>query len=136
MGVSGKVGRRKAEVDMADDKELSFEQALAAVEKIVHELEEGKVGLSQSLQKYEEGVKLLRQCYGLLEGAERKIELLTGLDAQGNPVTTPYKDQSTLEAHKQGETRSKSRTWQPPSSEGSDSPDADRPGVDDCGGVM
>jgi len=74
-----------------------FEAALAELEQIVHELEEGQIGLDDSLKRYERGVKLLRRCYGLLEGAERKIELLSGVDSQGNPVTQPLEDVSTLD---------------------------------------
>lgn len=104
------------------DRQLTFEEALAAVERIVHELEEGKVGLAESLQKYEEGVRLLRLCYGLLEGAERRIELVTGLDAQGNPVTAPYNDEASLAAQSQGKHRSQRRTWQGPGDQGGGEP--------------
>ena len=53
----------------------SFEQALASLEQIVHDLEEGRLGLAESLARYEEGVKLLKQCHGLLEprGAADRI---------------------------------------------------------------
>ena len=116
-------------------EELSFEQALAAVEKIVHDLEEGTLGLSESLQKYEEGVKLLRRCYSLLEGAERKIELLSGLDPQGNPITTPFKDQATLQTHQQREHGGPRRTAQGADG-GSEAPEIGRSDVDDSGGVV
>ena len=66
---------------------LSFEAALKRLEEIVHSLEEGDIGLQESLERYEEGVKLLRQSYELLERAERRIELFSGLDAEGNPIT-------------------------------------------------
>ena len=46
------------------------------LEKIVAELESGKLGLSDALARYEEGVKHLKGCQQLLEMAERKIELL------------------------------------------------------------
>jgi exodeoxyribonuclease VII small subunit len=71
------------------DTPPSFEQALERLEQIVACLEEGQAGLSESLAQYEEGVKLLRQCHEMLAQAERKIEVLAGLDAQGNPVTEP-----------------------------------------------
>jgi exodeoxyribonuclease VII small subunit len=76
--------------------EKTFEQALARLEEIVHLLEEGDLGLSEAMQRYEEGVKLLRQSYEMLEGAERKIELLSGVDAEGNPVTEPFDDTATF----------------------------------------
>jgi len=76
----------------------TFEQALAKLEGIVHDLEEGDLGLNEALAQYEQGVKLLRQSYDLLEGAERRIELLSGVDADGNPITQPFDDSATLES--------------------------------------
>lgn len=76
----------------------SFELALEKLEQIVHALEEGEIGLSESLEKYEEGVKLLRHCHDLLQRAERRIELLTGFDPEGNPVTQPFDDTATFAA--------------------------------------
>jgi exodeoxyribonuclease VII small subunit len=78
----------------------SFEQSLKRLEEIVHQLEEGDVGLNESLERYEEGVRLLRQAYDLLQRAERRIELLSGVDAQGNPITQPFDDTATLDAPK------------------------------------
>ena len=69
----------------ADAASPSFEEALAELDAIVHDLEEGQTGLAEALARYEQGVGLLKRCYGLLERAERRIELLTGIDAQGNP---------------------------------------------------
>jgi exodeoxyribonuclease VII small subunit len=74
----------------------SFEEALRRLEEIVHLLEEGDLGLNQALERYEEGVKLLRQSYELLNRAERRIELLSGVDAEGNPVTQPFDDTATF----------------------------------------
>ena len=72
--------------------QLSFEDALKRLEEIVHSLEEGDIGLNESLDRYEEGIKLLRQSYELLQRAERRIELLSGVDADGNPITQPFDD--------------------------------------------
>jgi exodeoxyribonuclease VII small subunit len=74
----------------------SFEQALSSLEEIVRDLEDGRLGLAELLARYEEGVKLLRQCHELLVRAERKIELLTGVDATGNPVTEAFDDEATF----------------------------------------
>jgi exodeoxyribonuclease VII small subunit len=87
-----------------------FETALARMEAIVYELEEGRIGLAEALARYEEGVGLLRQCFGLLETAERRIELLTGVDAAGNPVVEPYDDTASSERAQQGTPRSRSRS--------------------------
>jgi exodeoxyribonuclease VII small subunit len=89
----------------------SFEQALAQLERIVSSLEEGQTGLSDSLAQYEQGVQLLRQCHDLLAQAERKIEVLAGFDAQGNPVTEPFHDPGgeSLEEKAEGRSRRRSR---------------------------
>jgi exodeoxyribonuclease VII small subunit len=79
-----------------------FEDALKRLEEIVHALEEGDLGLNDSLQHYEEGVKLLRQSYDLLQRAERRIELLSGVDAEGNPITQPFDDSATFDAAQGG----------------------------------
>jgi exodeoxyribonuclease VII small subunit len=78
-----------------NDNILSFEQSLKRLEEIVHLLEEGELGLNEALARYEEGVTLLRQSYDLLQRAERRIELLSGVDAEGNPVTQPFDDTAT-----------------------------------------
>lgn len=86
---------------------VPFETALASLEQIVHDLEEGKLGLTESLARYEDGVKLLKQCYTMLEQAERRIELLAGVDAAGNPVTQPFDHEATLAADEAGMPRSR-----------------------------
>ena len=74
--------------------QLSFEAALEQLEGIVRRLEEGEIGLNEALEQYEKGVTLLRHCYDLLGKAERRIELLSGVDPEGRPVTTPMQDPS------------------------------------------
>ncbi|MEX0612007.1 MAG: exodeoxyribonuclease VII small subunit, partial [Pirellulales bacterium] len=58
-----------------DECVASFEESLEELEKIVAELESGKLGLSDALARYEQGVKHLKACQQLLEHAERKVEL-------------------------------------------------------------
>ena len=92
----------------------SFEQSLDALASIVHDLEEGQVGLAESLAKYEQGVKLLRECYELLQKAERRIELLTRVEPSGEPVTEPFDDspsaQSPSDSAQPSATRSRRRS--------------------------
>jgi exodeoxyribonuclease VII small subunit len=57
--------------------DLKFEEALARLEQIVHTLESGSLPLEESLQVFEEGIRLARRCAKYLEEAERRIELLT-----------------------------------------------------------
>ena len=85
---------------MPEETEVRFEVALARLEQIVASLERGEPDLAAALAKYETGVKLLTRCYGLLEKAERSVALLTGVDAQGNPVTAPFDATATIETEK------------------------------------
>jgi exodeoxyribonuclease VII small subunit len=54
-----------------------FETALAELEKIVKQLEEGDLPLDRSLALFERGVELSRYCHGQLGEAQRRIETLT-----------------------------------------------------------
>lgn len=56
---------------------LTFEQALEKLEKIVAEIEEGKVSLEESIERYAEGITLIEQCRSILDQAEQKIQLLS-----------------------------------------------------------
>lgn len=54
----------------------TFESSLAALERIVRELERGELPLEKSLELFEEGVRLSRECQERLNAAERRIEVL------------------------------------------------------------
>ena len=60
--------------------ELSFEDSLAELQRIVEELEQGALGLEESMRRFEQGIAFLRGCYKTLEEAKQKIEILTGTD--------------------------------------------------------
>ncbi|MEC8799430.1 MAG: exodeoxyribonuclease VII small subunit [Planctomycetota bacterium] len=74
-------------------KKLSFEEAYAELEQVVHSLESSQLGLSESLALYQKGVGCLKVCHQALEKAERKIELLTGVGDDGEPETEDFDDQ-------------------------------------------
>ncbi len=74
----------------------SFEQTLHRLEEIVTLLEEGKIGLDEALARYEEGVGLLRKAYQLLDGAQRRISLLSGVDSEGSPILRPMEDAASF----------------------------------------
>ena len=86
---------------------------MAELEEIVHALEDGEIGLSESLARYEKGVALLRQCYNMLDGAQRRIEMLTAVDSEGRPVVTPVDDAALTLAEK-ADRRSRRRSSQEP----------------------
>lgn len=64
-------------------KELKLEDALKRLADIVKALEQNDAALDDSLKLFEEGVSLTRACHSKLSEAERKIELLTKVSAQG-----------------------------------------------------
>ena len=71
---------------MAD--EPGFDQILARLRDVVTRLESGELSLEQSLQIYEEGVKLARTGQALLASAEKRVELL--VSAAGGIETVPF----------------------------------------------
>ncbi|TWG89639.1 exodeoxyribonuclease VII small subunit [Mesorhizobium sp. J18] len=68
-----------------DIKEMSFEQALEALERIVEDLERGDVPLDQSIRIYERGEALKKHCETLLKAAEDKVEKIR-LSREGKPA--------------------------------------------------
>jgi exodeoxyribonuclease VII small subunit len=73
-----------------------FEAQLATLERIVKELENGDLPLEQSLDLFEQGVKLSRECQERLNEAERRIEvLLRGGD--GATVAVPFESEELIE---------------------------------------
>lgn len=55
---------------------MKFEEALEKLESIVSQIEEGKVSLEESIDKYAQGIALIKQCRTILDSAEKKIQLL------------------------------------------------------------
>ncbi|MEI3356480.1 MAG: exodeoxyribonuclease VII small subunit [Clostridia bacterium] len=54
----------------------SFEEQMENLEKIVAELENGNLNLDESVNKFEEGIKISKECNKILEEAEKKITIL------------------------------------------------------------
>jgi exodeoxyribonuclease VII small subunit len=79
---------------------LSFEQALAELERIVRQLEDGQIGLEESLSCYEQGVSLLKRCYGQLRQAEQRIVQLTGVDESDKPLSRPFDHTAATETNR------------------------------------
>lgn len=71
---------------------LDFEATLGEIELVVRKLESGELSLDDSLRQYESAVSKMRRCYELLDVAERRVSVLAGFDADGNPVTLPFED--------------------------------------------
>ena len=56
--------------------ENNFEKSMESLENIVTELEKGELNLDESVKKFEEGMKIAKQCNSILENAEKKITIL------------------------------------------------------------
>jgi exodeoxyribonuclease VII small subunit len=69
----------------------SFEASLEALEQIVQQLESGDLPLEKSLELFEQGIRLSRECQERLSQAERRIEVLLR-DNQGRPVVTNFNE--------------------------------------------
>jgi exodeoxyribonuclease VII small subunit len=60
----------------------SFEEKMEDLEKIVTELEKGDLNLDDSVSKFEEGIKISKECNKILEEAEKKITILLNQDGE------------------------------------------------------
>lgn len=58
-------------------EEMTFEQAVEALEAIIEQIEQGEIGLEQSVTAYQRGIALIKRCRAVLGRAEQRIEQLT-----------------------------------------------------------
>lgn len=70
-------------------KPLDFEQALAELEALVHDMEGGDMSLEDSLRAFERGVQLTRDCQAALAQAEQRVELLLSERGETAPFAAP-----------------------------------------------
>lgn len=66
-----------------EKENTSFEDKMKKLEEIANELEKGELNLDDSVSKFEEGMKLSKECSEILEKAEKKITILIK-DEDGN----------------------------------------------------
>jgi exodeoxyribonuclease VII small subunit len=78
---------------MSNDNSRTFESSLEELERIVRELEQGELPLERSLELFEQGVKLSRECQDRLNQAERRIEILMR-DSQGRSAARPFEPET------------------------------------------
>jgi exodeoxyribonuclease VII small subunit len=78
-------------------QEPTFEGSLKRLEEIVSQLEGNTLELEQSLEIFEEGVKLVRFCAGRLDAAERRIEVLL-TDKEGRLRAEPFPEEPEADA--------------------------------------
>jgi exodeoxyribonuclease VII small subunit len=81
----------------ADAEPVRFEQALAELDRILRDLEDGTTTLDDALARYERGVALLRLCYSQLKDAEQRVRLLAGVAEDGGPELQPFGHVASIE---------------------------------------
>jgi exodeoxyribonuclease VII small subunit len=65
-----------------DISELSFEESIKELTNIVGKIEQGQIPLQDSLEQYEKGMALIKQCRTILEKAEKRIEKISEEELQ------------------------------------------------------
>ena len=74
---------------MEQNKNITFEEALAELQSVVERLEAGKVPLEQALSLYERGMELVKICNGQLDTAEQRVNAVF-VDASGEGSLRPF----------------------------------------------
>ena len=67
---------------MEEKNKITFEESMKNLEAIVTELEKGDLSLDESVEKFEEGIKISKECNSILESAEKKISILLQNDEE------------------------------------------------------
>ena len=69
---------------------FDFEKALEELEELVSSMEDGKISLEDSLQAFEKGIKLTRECQAALKKAEQKVQVL--INENGDTEELEFED--------------------------------------------
>ena len=80
---------------MTQPEEPTFDDRLGRLEAIVAELEDDGLGLERAIDRYQEGIALLKQCHGLLSGYRSQVEELTREAEEG---VVPYANDPDVDA--------------------------------------
>jgi exodeoxyribonuclease VII small subunit len=91
----------------------TFEQALAELDRVVRELEDGQTSLEDSLARYEQGVHLLKQCHTQLRQAEQRILLVTAVDEAKGPTLEPFDHSATANGNREEPNRRRKKPDEP-----------------------
>ncbi len=76
----------------ATSKPVDLDKSLAELETIVEQLESGELPLDKSLQEFERGVRLSRECQGALKDAEQRVQVLMGGELKDFETDDPDAD--------------------------------------------
>lgn len=72
-------------------KTPDFEHSLAQLEAVVERMEQGDLPIEEALKAFEEGVKLTRECQGILDQTEQKVQML--IEQQGEFKAQPFNEE-------------------------------------------
>jgi len=78
---------------MATKKSINFEQSLETLEGLIQKMESGELPLEESLNAFEEGVKLIRECQASLSAAEQRVKILMEENGQAKLADFKVEDE-------------------------------------------
>ena len=96
------VAGRKSQKEKANTDTPSFESSIVELQDIVGQLEDGSLPLEESMEQFERGISLLRNCYQVLEQAEQRIEVLTSVAEDGTVETEAFDAAATFDSADSG----------------------------------
>lgn len=91
------MAKKKRTATKKDSTDITMEQAMEELNAIVGQLESGQEPLEKSLQDFEQGMRLLRQCHRQLESAAERIEIITRIEADGTVETEEFDGAATTD---------------------------------------
>lgn len=89
---------RKSQKKQTETEAPSFEGSIVELQSIVGQLEDGSLPLEESMEQFERGISLLRNCYQVLEQAEQRIEVLTSVAEDGTVETAAFDASATFDS--------------------------------------
>jgi len=92
------VAGRKSKKEQTETEAPSFEGSIVELQSIVGQLEDGSLPLEESMEQFERGISLLRNCYQVLEQAEQRIEVLTSVAEDGTVETENFDASATFDS--------------------------------------
>lgn len=92
------VAGKKSQQKQAATEAPSFEGSIVELQNIVGQLEDGSLPLEESMEQFERGISLLRNCYKVLEQTEQRIEVLTTVAEDGTVETETFDASATFDS--------------------------------------
>lgn len=68
------MSKKKHQVERRPVEDMTYEEAVAELEAINERIEQGSIGLEESLEEYRRGMELAKRCNAILETAEQEVK--------------------------------------------------------------